>query len=86
MNNDKIIVGLSGGVDSAVTLRTLIDQGYDVEALFMKNWDEDDDDLCSAKEDLSYASDVSEKLKVKLHTVNFSSEYLKISAHKRASL
>ena len=75
MTDNKIIVGLSGGVDSAVTLRTLVDKGYNIEALFMKNWDEDDNELCSAEEDLSYASDVSDKLNVKLHTVNFSSEY-----------
>ena len=43
-SQNKIIVGLSGGVDSSVTAYLLLQQGFQVEALFMKNWDEDDDD------------------------------------------
>ena len=76
VNNDKIIVGLSGGVDSSVTAYLLLEQGYKVEALFMKNWDEDDDDkYCSASKDLEDAQQVSDQLGIKLHTVNFSHEY-----------
>jgi tRNA-specific 2-thiouridylase len=72
----KVIVGLSGGVDSAVSALLLLEQGYQVEALFMKNWDEDDrDNHCPAEEDLSDARAVAELLKIKLHTVSFSSEY-----------
>lgn len=73
---EKIMVGMSGGVDSSVTALLLLEQGYEVEALFMKNWDEDDtDEYCTAEEDLRDAQSVSDLLGIKLHTVNFSSEY-----------
>ena len=72
---EKIIVGLSGGVDSSVAAFLLLQQGFEVEALFMKNWDEDDDEFCTAKDDLSDATQVAQKLGIKLHTANFSSEY-----------
>ncbi len=72
----KIIVGLSGGVDSAVAAMLLQQQGHTVEALFMKNWDDDDDtDYCPAEEDLKDATSVANKLGIKLHTVSFSAEY-----------
>jgi tRNA-uridine 2-sulfurtransferase len=72
----KIIVGLSGGVDSAVSALLLKQQGYDVEGLFMKNWQGDDnDDHCSAETDLADASAVCSKLEIPLHSVNFSAEY-----------
>jgi len=75
-SNEKIIVGLSGGVDSSVAALVLLEKGFHVEALFMKNWDEDDDDkYCSAAEDLLDAQQVADKLGIKLHTVNFSHEY-----------
>jgi tRNA-specific 2-thiouridylase len=71
-----IIVGLSGGVDSSVTAALLQQQGYHVEAMFMKNWDEDDDEeFCSAEEDLKDARAVCDKLGLELHAVNFASEY-----------
>ena len=74
--NTKIIVGLSGGVDSSVAALLLLEQGFNVEALFMKNWDEDDDDqYCSAAEDLADAQQIAKRLDIKLHTVNFSHEY-----------
>src|SRR5210317_429358 len=70
------IVGLSGGVDSSVAAFRLIEQGYQVEGLFMKNWEEDDDaEYCSAAEDLADAQQVADTLGIHLHTVNFSSEY-----------
>jgi tRNA-specific 2-thiouridylase len=76
VNDDKIIVGLSGGVDSSVTAYLLLEQGYNVEALFMKNWDEaDDDKYCTASKDLEDAQKVSDQLGIELHTVNFSHEY-----------
>jgi tRNA-specific 2-thiouridylase len=75
-SDKKIIVGLSGGVDSSVAAFLLLEKGFEVEALFMKNWDEDDEDeYCSASEDLADAQQVADQLGIKLHTVNFSHEY-----------
>ena len=72
----KIIVGLSGGVDSSVVALLLQQQGYEVEGLFMKNWEEDDtENYCSAAEDLKDVTAVCETLSIPLHTVNFASEY-----------
>lgn len=72
----RVIVGLSGGVDSSVAALRLIEQGWEVEGLFMKNWEEDDDaDYCAAAEDLADAQAVADKLGIVLHTVNFSGEY-----------
>lgn len=74
--SEKVIVGLSGGVDSAVAALRLLEQGYQVEALFMKNWDEDDtEDYCPAALDLEDARAVADILGIRLHTVSFSSEY-----------
>ncbi|MGB5278642.1 MAG: tRNA 2-thiouridine(34) synthase MnmA [Gammaproteobacteria bacterium] len=76
MQKEKIIVGMSGGVDSSVAALLLLDQGYQVEGLFMKNWEEDDDtDYCAAAEDLADAQKVCDTLGITLHSVNFSSEY-----------
>lgn len=72
----KIIVGMSGGVDSSVAAYLLCEQGFDVEGLFMKNWEEDDDEeYCSASVDLADAQKICDQLEIPLHTVNFSSEY-----------
>lgn len=71
-----VIVGMSGGVDSAVAALLLAQEGYKVEGLFMKNWEEDDtSETCSAEKDLKDAQDVCTQLSIPLHTVNFSSEY-----------
>lgn len=81
MNNSdnsstKVIVGMSGGVDSSVAALLLLEQGYQVEGLFMKNWDEDDGtEYCTAKEDMKDAEAVCEKLGIKLHSANFAAEY-----------
>ena len=75
-DRQKIIVGMSGGVDSSVSALLLKQQGFEVEGLFMKNWEEDDtQEYCSAAVDLADAEQVCEKLDIPLHTVNFSSEY-----------
>ncbi|APZ43657.1 tRNA 2-thiouridine(34) synthase MnmA [Acidihalobacter ferrooxydans] len=72
----RIIVGLSGGVDSGVAALRLIEQGHRVEGLFMKNWDDDDDaDYCAAAEDLEEARRVADTLGIALHKVNFAREY-----------
>ncbi len=78
MNNSetRVIVGMSGGVDSSVAALILQQQGYQVEGLFMKNWDEDDGtEYCTAKEDLQDAQNVAVRLGIKLHTANFAAEY-----------
>ncbi|WP_224745750.1 tRNA 2-thiouridine(34) synthase MnmA [Neiella litorisoli] len=72
----RVIVGMSGGVDSSVSAYLLKQQGYQVEGLFMKNWEEDDtDEYCSAAEDLADAQAVCDKLDIELHTINFAAEY-----------
>ena len=73
---DKIIVGMSGGVDSSVAAYLLREQGFNIEGLFMKNWEEDDDEeYCAASVDLADAQKICDQLSIPLHTVNFSSEY-----------
>ncbi|ABI56800.1 tRNA 2-thiouridine(34) synthase MnmA [Alkalilimnicola ehrlichii MLHE-1] len=73
---DKVVVGLSGGVDSAVAAMRLLEAGHHVEGLFMKNW-EDDDTLthCAAEEDLAEAQAVADHLGIRLHRANFAARY-----------
>ena len=72
----KVIVGMSGGVDSSVAALLLLEQGYQVEGLFMKNWEEDDGtEYCTAKADLADAEAVCQKIGIKLHSANFAAEY-----------
>jgi len=71
-----IIVGISGGVDSSVAALVLKQQGHHVEAVFMKNWDNDDTDTyCPASVDIADAQAVCDKLDIPLHKVNFAAEY-----------
>lgn len=71
-----VIVGMSGGVDSSVSAALLMEQGYRVEGLFMKNWEEDDGtEYCTALEDLADAQAVCDQLGIPLRTANFSMEY-----------
>src|SRR6056300_1483072 len=75
-SKEKVMVGMSGGVDSSVAAYLLLQQGYQVEGLFMKNWDEDDGtEYCTAKTDLEDAQQVADQLGIKLHTANFAAEY-----------
>lgn len=82
----KVILGLSGGVDSAVSLIKLKEEGYDVEAAFMRNWDSTtnndllgnptiNDDVCPQEVDYHDAKKVAEKLNIKLHRIDFIEEY-----------
>ena len=72
----RVIVGMSGGVDSSVSALLLQQQGYQVEGLFMKNWEEDDGtEYCTAREDLADAQRVADTLDIPLHGANFAAEY-----------
>lgn len=74
VKNRRVILGLSGGVDSAVAALLLKDAGADVHALHMTNW-EDDDGYCTAADDLQDARLVCEQLDIPLHHVNFAKQY-----------
>ncbi|WP_348769572.1 tRNA 2-thiouridine(34) synthase MnmA [Buchnera aphidicola] len=72
----KVIVAMSGGVDSSVAAWLLKEQAYLVEGLFMKNWEEDDkENYCHASKDLNDTENVCKKLNIYLHKINFSQEY-----------
>ena len=63
---ETIIIGMSGGVDSAVAAALLVEKGYNVEAIFMKNWDEEDTEFCTAAEDYKDVLQVCEELDIPL--------------------
>lgn len=72
----KVVVGMSGGVDSSVTALLLKQQGYQVTGLFMKNWEDDDDaEYCSTRQDLVDVASVCDVIGIDLEVVNFSAEY-----------
>src|SRR2546430_6916136 len=76
MAGDRIVVGMSGGVDSSVAALLLKRRGFDVVGLFMKNWEEDDDDeYCSTRQDLIDCASVAAVIGIELEAVNFSAEY-----------
>ena len=76
MAGERIVVGMSGGVDSSVAALLLKRLGFDVVGLFMKNWEEDDDDeYCSTRQDLIDCASVAEVIGIELEAVNFSAEY-----------
>jgi len=74
LKGKRVVLGLSGGVDSAVAAILLLDEGAEVHALHMTNW-EDDDAYCTAAEDLQDARKVCERLNIPFHSVNFAKEY-----------
>src|SRR5512146_1064629 len=72
----KIVVGLSGGVDSAVSALLLKRAGHEVVGLFMKNWEDDDDsEYCSTRQDWIDAASVADVIGVDIEAVNFAAEY-----------
>jgi tRNA-specific 2-thiouridylase len=76
MARKKVVIGMSGGVDSSVAAWLLKEQGYDVVGLFMKNWEDDDDsEFCSSREDWIDAVSVADVIGVDIEAVNFSAEY-----------
>lgn len=73
---ERIVVGMSGGVDSSVAALLLKEQGYDVIGVFMKNWEEDDEDgACTAETDWQDVREVAEKIGIPYYSVNFAEEY-----------
>jgi tRNA-uridine 2-sulfurtransferase len=72
---NPVVVGLSGGVDSAVTALLLKEQGWDVQALFMSNWEEDDDGYCTAAQDFQDARAIAAEIGIPLHRISFAAEY-----------
>lgn len=73
---ERVVVGLSGGVDSAVTAWLLKEQGCEVIGLFMKNWEDDDDDeYCSSRQDWIDAASVADVIGIDIEAVNFAAEY-----------
>ena len=73
MSKGKVLLGLSGGVDSSVAALILKNEGYKVDALFMRNWEDDDGSpYCSIKEDFLDAVFVADQLKIDLEEENFS--------------
>jgi tRNA-uridine 2-sulfurtransferase len=76
MSRKKVVIGMSGGVDSSVAAWMLKQQGYEVLGLFMKNWEDDDDsEYCSTREDWIDAASVADVIGVDIEAVNFAAEY-----------
>lgn len=72
----RVVVGMSGGVDSSVTALLLKEQGYDVVGIFMKNWDDTDENgFCTATEDYQDVAKVAEQIGIPYYSVNFEKEY-----------
>ena len=72
---ERVVVGMSGGVDSSVTALLLKEQGYDVIGVFMKNWEEEDGGACTAESDWRDVRDVCDLIGIPYYSVNFAKEY-----------
>ena len=76
MSKQRVVVGLSGGVDSAVSAWLLKQQGHEVVGIFMKNWEDDDDsEFCSSRQDFLDAAAVADVIGIDIEHVNFAAEY-----------
>ncbi|CAH2780568.1 MAG: tRNA-specific 2-thiouridylase MnmA (EC [uncultured Paraburkholderia sp.] len=75
MSKQKVVVGMSGGVDSSVTAWLLKEQGYDVAGLFMKNWEDDDSEYCSTRQDWIDVVSVADLIGIDVEAINFAAEY-----------
>ena len=76
MASKRIVVGMSGGVDSSVAALLLKQRGFEVIGLFMKNWEDDDDEeYCSSRQDLLDAVSVADRIGIEIEAVNFSADY-----------
>jgi tRNA-specific 2-thiouridylase len=76
MQKKRVVVGMSGGVDSSVAAWLLKEQGFEVVGLFMKNWEDDDEDeFCTARQDLIDAVSVADLIGIDIEAVNFSAQY-----------
>ena len=74
--SERIVVGMSGGVDSSVAALLLKEQGYDVVGVFMKNWEEQDENgVCTAEADWRDVQDVCGRIDIPCYSVNFAKEY-----------
>ena len=72
----NVVIGMSGGVDSAVSAYLLKQQGYNVTGLFMNNWEDDDDsEYCSRRQDFIDAASAADVIGIDLEAVNFAKEY-----------
>jgi tRNA-specific 2-thiouridylase len=76
MSEGRVVIGMSGGVDSSVAAWMLKEQGYDVVGVFMKNWEDDDtEEYCTSRQDLVDAASVADVIGIELEAVNFAAEY-----------
>src|SRR5690625_6630844 len=74
--NTRVVVGMSGGVDSSVTALLLKKQGYDVIGIFMKNWDDNEENgFCTSTEDYKDVAVVSDQIGMPYYSVNFEKQY-----------